>query len=145
MVKWVGDTKKRWPDVKFVTFGEYGEMWRQHYPDNEKWNYRFEERGLGIGNSWGNEDVRWYMNKSFRLATVRNWQQNTQPKIYDFTRYDFPAKEPADPSPEKPNKDWSLMNRINQKGLRPQDQPILFKEMKKDDKDLIARYYPELF
>jgi len=145
LAKWVGDTKRKWPDVRFVTFGELGESWRQQYPDNEKWNYRFEERGLGIGNSWGNEDIRWFMNKSFRLATVRNWQQNTPEKIYDFTRYDLPAREPADPSPENPIKDWSLMNRINQKGLRPQDQPILLRDLKKEDHDLIAQYYPELF
>jgi len=145
MAKWVGETKKRWPEVKFVTFGEYGEIWRKQYPDNEKWNYRFEERGLGIGNSWGNEDIRWFMNKRFRLATVRNWQQNTPEKVFDFTRYDLPAKEPADPTPEKPIKDWSLMNRINQKGLRPQDQPILLKDMNNADRALIAEYYPELF
>ena len=145
MAKWVGETKKRWPDVQFVTFGEYGEIWRQQYPDNNQWNYRFEERGLGIGNSWGDEDIRWYMNKNFRLATVRNWQQNTPEMVYDFTRYDLPAREPADPSPEKPNKDWSLMNRINQKGLRPQDKPLLLKDLNKEDHDLIAKYYPSLF
>ena len=143
--KWVGDTLKRWPDVQFITFGEYGEIWRQHYQDNNKWNYRFEERGLGIGNSWGDEDIRWFMNKSFRLAMLRNWQQNTPEKVIDFTRYDLPAREPADPSPEKPIKDWSLLNRINQKGLRPQDQPILLKDLNKEEQDLIARYYPELF
>jgi len=143
--KWVGDTHKRWPDVQFITFGEYGEIWRQHYQDNNKWNYRFEERGLGIGNSWGDEDIRWFMNKSFRLAMLRNWQQKTPEKVIDFTRYDLSAREPADPSPEKPIKDWSLMNRINQKGLRPQDQPILLKDLNKEEKDLIARYYPELF
>lgn len=143
--KWVGDTHKRWPDVQFISFGEYGEIWRQHYQDNNKWNYRFEERGLGIGNSWGDEDIRWFMNKSFRLAMLRNWQQNTPEKVIDFTRYDLPAREPADPSPEKPIKDWSLMNRINQKGLRPQDQPILLKDLNKEEQDLIARYYPELF
>ena len=37
------------------------------------------------------------------------------------------------------------MNRINQKGLRPQDQPILLKDLNKEEQDLIARYYPELF
>src|SRR5659263_595594 len=140
--KWVGDTHKRWPDVQFITFGEYGEIWRQHYQDNNKWNYRFEERGLGIGNSWGDEDIRWFMNKSFRLAMLRNWQQKTPEKVIDFTRYDLPAREPADPSPEKPIKDWSLMNRINQKGLRPEDQPILLKDLNKEEQDLIARYYP---
>lgn len=145
MTKWVGDTKKRWPDVQFVTFGEFGEIWRNQYPDNHKWDYRFEERGLGIGNSWGDEDIKWYMNKDFRLATVRNWQQQTPEMVYDFTRYDLPAKEPADPSPEKPVKDWSLMNRINQKGLRTQDKPVLIQELKDEDKALIAKYYPELF
>ena len=28
--KWVTDTKKRWRDVQFITFGEFGEIWRQH-------------------------------------------------------------------------------------------------------------------
>ena len=142
--KWVGDTKKRWPEVQFITFGEYGEIWRNHFKGNT-WNYRFEERGLGIGNSWGDEDIRWYMNKSFRLATLRNWQQNTSAKVIDFTRYDLHAEEPTDPSPEKPIKDWSLMNRINQKGLRPQDKPILPDDLKNEDKELISKYYPELF
>ncbi|MGZ3872072.1 MAG: DUF3863 domain-containing protein [Mucilaginibacter sp.] len=143
--KWVGGTVQRWPDVKFVTFGEYGEIWRGHYRDNTQWNYRFEEKGLGIGNSWGDEEIKWYMNQEFRLATLRNWHKNTPEKIVDFTRYDLPAREPADPSPQKPVKDWSLMNRINQKGLRPQDRPILLSELKNDEKELIARYYPGLF
>jgi hypothetical protein len=143
--KWVGSTVERWPDVKFVTFGEYGEIWRKHYRDNNQWNYRFEEKGLGIGNSWGNEEIRWFMNKNFRLALERNWHKNTPEKVIDFTRYDLPAKEPADPSPQKPIKDWSLMNRMNQKNLRPQDNPILIKELKTEDRELIAKYYPELF
>lgn len=142
--KWVGATRKRWPDVEFITFGEFGERWRRHYRDNNAWNYRFEERGLGIGNSWGDEDIRWFMNKSFRLALLRNWQQKTLEKVIDFTRYDLPAKEPEDPSPQKPVKDWSLMNAINQKGLRPQDQPKSINELSKEQQDLIGRYYPEL-
>ncbi|NWJ52142.1 MAG: DUF3863 domain-containing protein [Bacteroidetes bacterium] len=143
--KWVGSTVKRWPEVKFVTFGEYGEIWRKHYRDNNEWNYRFEEKGLGIGNSWGNEEIRWFMNKNFRLATVRDWHKNTLEKVIDFTRYDLPAKEPKDPSPERPIKDWSLMNRINQKELRSQDKPILLNELNIEEKELIAKYYPELF
>ncbi len=143
MEKWVTGTVKRWPDVKFITFGDYGEIWRKHYRSNT-WNYRFEERGLGIGNSWGNEDIRWFMNKSFRLAMVSNWQQNTPELVIDFTRYDLPAREPADPSPQHPVKDWSLMNRINQKGLRPQDKPVPIKDLGEDDLRLIAAYYPDL-
>jgi hypothetical protein len=52
--------------------------------------------------------------------------------------------EPADASPKKPIKDWSLINRINQKGLRPQDKPILLQELEKSEKELISRYYPDL-
>jgi hypothetical protein len=144
MRKWVTDTIRRWPGVKFIPFGDFGEIWRQSYNGNS-WNYRFEERGLGIGNSWGDEDLRWFMNKSFRLALLKNWQQNTPEMVIDLTRYDLPAKEPADPSPEKPVKDWSLMNRINQKGIRPSDKPVLIKDLTEDDRELIKSYYPELF
>jgi hypothetical protein len=142
--KWVGSTKKRWPDVQFITFGEYGEIWRRHYVDNENWNCRFEEKGLGIGNSYANEEIRWYMNKTFRLALLRNWHRKTDWQVIDFTRYDWPAREPTDPSPARPIKDWSLMNRINQKGLRPQDNPVALQDLSADEQQLIAGYYPEL-
>jgi hypothetical protein len=84
------------------------------------------------------------MNKEFRLALLSNWHKNTPEMVIDFTRYDLPAKEPADPSPDKPAKDWSLMNRINQKGLRPQDKPILITELTNEEKALITRHHPEL-
>ena len=140
---WVTGTKKRWPDTHFVTFGEYGDLWRKHYQNNDEWNYRFEERGSGLGDSYNNLEIKWFMNKEFRLALLRDWHKNTPERIIDFTRYDLPAHEPADATPEKPKKDWSLINRINQKGLRPQDKPILIEELKNDEKDLISRYYPD--
>lgn len=34
---------------------------------------------------------------------------------------------------------------MNQKGLRPQDTPKLIDELTANDKDLIKKYYPELF
>jgi hypothetical protein len=37
------------------------------------------------------------MNRDFRLALLRNWQENDTPKVTDFTRYDLPAKEPGCP------------------------------------------------
>jgi len=141
--KWVGATRSRWPEAQFVTFGEYGELWRRRFKDNT-WNYRFEEKGLGIGNSYANEEIQWFMNRQFRLALLRNWHRQTEWKVIDFTRYDLPAKEPPDPSPAKPVKDWSLINRINQKGLRPQDTPVSLKELTADEQGLIARHYPQL-
>lgn len=84
------------------------------------------------------------MNKDFRLALLRNWHRNTPEMVIDFTRYDLPAHEPADPSPSRPAKDWSLMNRINQKGLRVQDRPVLISQLTDFEKTLIGRWYPEL-
>ena len=143
MERWIGSTAQRWPDVKFITFGEYGQIWRRHFQNNDSLNYRFEEKGLGIGSSWGNEEIRWFMNKDFRLALLRNWHKNTPEMVIDFTRYDLKTQEPADPSPEKPAKDWSLMNRINQKGLRPQDTPVLITDLNDEERTLINRHYPE--
>lgn len=146
MEKWVTDTKKRWPDVHFVTFGEFGELWRSEYKSNDDWNYKFEERGSGFGDSYNNLEIKWFMNKEFRLALLRDWHKEGSPiYVIDFTRYDLPAHEPADPSPEHPIKDWSLMNVINQKGLREQDKPRQLNELDPKDQDLIKKFYPELF
>ncbi|MGM9759948.1 MAG: DUF3864 domain-containing protein [Parabacteroides sp.] len=86
------------------------------------------------------------MNKEFRLALLRNWHEENAPAyVIDFTRYDLPAHEPGDPTPEKPLKDWSLINRINQKGLRAEDQPVLLQQLAPEEQALIQKYYPELF
>lgn len=141
---WVSDTLKRWPDTRFVSFGEFGNIWREHYQNNDGWNYRFIERGSGLGDSYNNLEIRWFMNKEFRLALLRDWHKNTPEKVIDFTRYDLPAHEPQDASPKNPIKDWSLINRINQKGLRPQDKPILIQTLTENEKELIFSYYPDL-
>lgn len=143
--KWVGDTKKRWPDVKFVSFGEFGELWRTAHKTND-WNYRFEERGSGLGDSYNNLEIKWFMNPKFRLALLRDWHFNDSPTyVIDFTRYDLPAKEPVDASPEKPHKDWSLMNVLNQKQTRPQDKPCLFQDLSPENQQMILSVYPDLF
>ncbi|WP_222838201.1 DUF3863 domain-containing protein [Chitinophaga pinensis] len=146
METWVTETKKRWPDTRFVTFGEFGMMWREKHKTNEDMNYRFVERGSGLGDSYNNLEIRWFMNKTFRLALLRDWHQKNAPAyVIDFTRYDLKAKEPADPSPGKAAKDWSLMNVINQKGLRPQDKPVLLQQLDPNNQALIRKYYPDLF
>lgn len=143
---WVTDTKKRWPDTHFISFGEFGTLWRKQYQSNDGWNYQFVARGSGLADSYNNLEVRWFMNKAFRLALQRDWHTRKAPAyVIDFTRYDIEAKEPADPTPQRPAKDWSLINRINQKGARPQDKPILLEDLEKNDRDLIEKYYPELF
>ncbi len=127
-----------------MSFGEFGEIWRNHYKRNDDMNYRFIERGSGIADSYNNLEIKWFMNKEFRLALLRDWHVNSSEKVIDFTRYDLRAEEPKDATPATPQKDWSLMNRINQKGLRPQDKPIPIKKLSEQDKALIQKYYPTL-
>lgn len=141
---WVTGTRERWPDVRFVTFGEFGTRWREAYPTNADWNTSFLERGSGLGDSYNNLEIEWFMNRHLRLALLRDWHDGTPRKVIDLTRYDLPAHEPADPSPAHPAKNWSLLNRINQKGLRPQDQPRPLRDLRPDDLDFVLRSLPDL-
>ena len=141
---WLTETRKRWPDAQLITQGEFGEMWRAHFKNNDDINYRFVHRGCGIRASEANKEIRWFMNKDFRLALERNWQDGTPEKVIDFTRYDLAAREPADPEPGKHSRNWSLMNRLNQKQSRPQDQPISLSELNAEEQALIRKHYPEL-
>jgi hypothetical protein len=142
--RWVSGTKKRWPDTHFVTFGEFGGIWRKQYATNSDWNYSFVERGSGLGDSYNNLEIKWFMNRNLRLALLRDWQQGSPELVIDFTRYDLPAKEPADPDPQHPAKSWSLMNRINQKGLRSQDRPTRLSDLSGEDQDFIHKALPSL-
>jgi hypothetical protein len=142
---WFTETRRRWPDAKCITQGEFGLLWRAHFKDNEKIDYRFVQRGTGVAGSDPGLEVRWFMNKDFRLATLRNWKDDSPEKVIDFTRYDLPAREPADPEPGKHSRNWSLMNRLNQKGTRPQDQPVSIGELTPEEQAIIKRRYPDLF
>jgi hypothetical protein len=85
------------------------------------------------------------MNRNFRFALLRDWRNNGPEQVIDFTRYDLPAQKPPDPIPEKPSRNWSIMNRINQEGTRPHDRPVRLTELPGEDCDLIRRRYPEVF
>jgi Domain of Unknown Function with PDB structure (DUF3863)/Domain of Unknown Function with PDB structure (DUF3864) len=141
---WLTGIRKRWPDAKLITQGEFGGLWRAHFKNNDQLDYQFVHRGSGIRASEADKEIRWFMNKDFRLATLRNWRENTPEKVIDFTRYDLPAKEPADPEAGKHSRNWSLMNRINQKGTRPQDQPVAISELTAEEQAFIRRRHPEL-
>jgi hypothetical protein len=122
-----------------ITQGEFGLLWRQHYKDN-RFNYRFEERGSGIGGSDADKEIRWFMNRNFRLALIKNWQTGAPEEVIDFTRYDVPAKEP-----QKMTRKWSLMGEINQKQTRPQDKPVPPNSLPEEYKQIIRQQYPYLF
>jgi hypothetical protein len=102
-------------------------------------NYRFEERGTGAPGSEKELEIKWYMNREFRLALLRNWMKDDAPMVIDFTRYDLPAHEP-----QVLQREWSLMNVLNQKGTRPQDNPLRLTQLSADDQRRIVARYPEL-
>lgn len=138
LTRWLDEIKKRWPNTKFITQGEFGMVWRKHYKTN-KFNYRFEEKGSGIGGSDVDKEIRWFMNDKFRLALLRDLKTNKE-NVIDFTNYTLKAKEPVSGS----TRNWSLMGEINQKQTRIQDKPRHIEDLSEDAKLLIRKYYPEL-
>lgn len=139
LTHWLSEIKKRWPDTQFITQGEFGLIWRNHYKNND-FNYRFEEIGSGIGGSDAGMKIRWYMNKSYRLALLGSESTKEPEMVIDFTRYDLKATEPVSAT----TRNWSLMGEINQKQTRVQDKPALFNQLNTSAKSLIKRHNPEL-
>ena len=144
LTQWLQAIRDRWPGTLCVTQGEFGLAWRRQFSSNQALNYRFVQRGTGIGGSDADQEIRWFMNRDFRLALLRNWKSGSPEQVIDFTRYDLPAQEPPDGSPDKPTRNWSLMNRLNQKGTRPQDKPVPLGDLSAEDRDCIRRRHPEL-
>jgi hypothetical protein len=145
LTRWLKNVRQRWPDARVVTQGEFGEAWRRGHPDNGGADYRFVQRGTGIGGSEPNLEIRWFMNRAFRLAILRDWQKNEPGRVIDFTRYDLPACEPADPTPGHPTRNWSLINRINQKHRRSEDAPVPLSALTVEELSLIRKHCPEAF
>ncbi len=139
LTRWLSEIRERWPDAKCVTQGEFGLLWREQFTDNAALDYRFVQRGTGIGGSDRDKEIRWFMNRDFRLALMRPVQADGEELVIDFTRYDTPAAEPADLT-----RRWSLLGKINQKQVRPQDRPVSLHELTERDKALIFRRLPEL-
>ena len=139
LTRWLSELKKRWPDTEFITQGEFGLIWRNHFKNND-FNYRFEEKGSGIGGSDAGMKIRWMMNKTFRLALLSEDKKDSEEKVIDFTRYDLIAEEPVSGS----TRNWSLMGEINQKHIRPQDKPISLEDLEEKSITIIKRIYPDL-
>ncbi len=144
MVIWLSEIRKRWPNTKMITHGEFGLIWRSHFKNNDHIDYRFVMRGSGICGSEPELEIKWFMNKDFRMATLRNWEDDMPEKVIDFTRYDVPAREPPDPKPGESTRNWSLINVLNQKGTRPQDEPLPIDELGQEAEALVEERYPEV-
>ena len=62
---WLSETRKRWPDARLVTQGEFGLLWREHFKNNDALDYRFVHSGSGIRASQEELGIRWFMNRDF--------------------------------------------------------------------------------
>jgi hypothetical protein len=136
---WLQAIKERWPDTQVLTEGAFGLEWRKHTPNNASLNYRFDAKGTGAPGSEKELEIRWFMNQEFRLGLLNNWMTGSPPMVIDFTRYDLPAHEP-----QVLQREWSLMNVLNQKGTRPQDKPVRLGQLTPEDQRRIYARYPEL-
>ncbi len=136
---WLQAVRERWPDTQVMTEGAFGLKWRDHYRSNADLNYRFDAKGTGAPGSEKELEVEWFMNRAFRLELLRDWTKDAPPMAIDFTRYDLKTEEPRGLERE-----WSLMNVLNQKGTRPQDKPMRLNELSAGDQRLIYARYPEL-
>ncbi|HEY6446586.1 MAG TPA: DUF3863 domain-containing protein [Acidobacteriaceae bacterium] len=136
---WLAAVRDRWPDTRVVTEGEFGLAWRRGVRSNATLDYRFDVRGTGVPGSEANLRLRWYMNREFRLALLEDVERGAPPLAIDYTRYDLPAREP-----QGLQREWSLMNVLNQKGTRPQDKPRRLEAFAAEDQAKIFARYPEL-
>jgi hypothetical protein len=136
---WLRAIHDRWPDTQVITEGAFGLEWRKHNASNASVNYRFDAKGTGAPGSEKNLEIEWFMNKEFRLALLHDWTKKAPPLAIDFTRYDLKVEEPRNPQRE-----WSLMNVLNQKGKRPEDKPRRLSQLSSEDQRRIFARYPEL-
>jgi hypothetical protein len=136
---WLQAVHDRWPDTQVITEGAFGLDWRKHTPNNASLDYRFDAKGTGAPGSEKELEIEWFMNRDFRLALLRDWTKQSPPMVIDFTRYDLKAEEP-----HGLQREWSLMNVLNQKGTRPQDKPIRLEQLSPEDQRRIYERYPYL-
>jgi hypothetical protein len=136
---WLQAVRDRWPDTQVLTEGAFGMEWRKHSSNNALLDYRFDAKGSGAPGSEKELEIWWFMNQEFRLALINNWTTDSPVMVTEFTRYDLPAHEP-----QGLQREWSLMNVLNQKGMRRQDKPIRLGQLTLEDQRRIYRRYPKL-
>lgn len=117
-IEWIQET---WPRVRCTTIEEMADYIRARYPNNRGLCYTLSQRGSGIGASFSDQEVTWYMNRRFRLGIVN---QSQEERVFDYIDYTLPYLEPKSLGV----RDWTLYGEINQKQGRPQDLPCLLSD-----------------
>lgn len=115
--RWIGWIKETWPDAECPTLAEFARTIRGEHPTNDTLRYRFDQTGTGLGASFADQEVRWYMNKQFRLGLLK---QGGQEYVFDYADYTRHYQEPT----RTGQRNWTLWGEINQKQTRPQDKPV---------------------
>jgi hypothetical protein len=159
LVNWLSAIRAKYPDIQVLTLGEFGELWRQHNPDNSRINLQFVERGNGEMPSpeegkkinpiykyradlfCPEQEIRWYFNRDFRFATIQNWKDNGPKLVLDYTRYNQPYQEP---SGNVVDTHWDLMDLVNQKQTRAQDRSRAFSSLPPEEQQRILKWYPDV-
>jgi len=136
---WLQTVRERWPETRVMTEGAFGLEWRKHTPNNDRLDYRFDAKGTGAPGSEKELEIEWWMNREFRLGMLKDWTKGGPAMAIDFTRYDLKAQEP-----QGLQREWSLMNVLNQKGTRAQDKPVRLGELSAENQRMIFERYPEL-
>jgi hypothetical protein len=118
LTKWLSWMKEQWPDVQCPTLANLAQKIQSQFPSNDSLSYELHQKGNGISYSNPKTEIVWYMNKAFRCGLeINRWKKK---KVFDFTRYDRSYEEPQ----RVGERNWSLLDSINQKGIRKQDKPI---------------------
>ncbi len=95
----------------------------EKYPNNDQLFYELHQFGNGISASNPETEIIWYMNKYFRCGLEKD--AHGHQKVFDFTRYTRDYSEPQ----EMGQRNWSIMDLINQKGTRPKINPLESKSL----------------
>ena len=137
---WLQAVHDRWPDTQVMTEGEFGLEWRKHNPNNDALNYRFDAKGTGAPGSEKNLEIQWFMNRRFPPRPAAG--------LADQQQHPWPSTSPATTClrTNRPGlqREWSLMNVLNQKGTRPQDKPTRLGKLPPENQHLIFAEYPQL-
>ena len=97
-------------------------------------------RGTGAPGSEKELEIEWFMNREFRLALLRNWTDRAALRWSSTSRDTICRRR----SRRTLQREWSLMNVLNQKGTRPQDKPVRLGQLSAEDQRRIYARYPEL-
>ncbi len=115
---WLAWMRGRWPDVRCIPLAELAAEIRERHPNNDTLSYELHQRGSGIGPTRTDEEITWFMNKAFRLGRVTD--ATGASSVFDYTRYARDYREPQGVG----ERDWGILDLINQKRTRPQDCPV---------------------